>query len=451
MSCIRRLWLFLFFLVVSAAALADPQLIDDAPAVLVYPPFLHTPLGIHRGTPDLLALLVGQRTRFTGPEGLACTRLLSRLREPPNPDDCQLTVLGANTGLGHLIYNPSLTRLEVLGDRGPAAGWLRRPTGVALYPDGSGCVTDPAQKRVFRLRWQDDSLLPDGELPAPPGGWREPWGTAFSSDKYLYVSDAGLDQIAVFSPDGRLQRLLGPDLGSQVRLSGPRAICIADASETWSFYHDDYLYICDQAGRRILRVNPKAGTNNLVCQATLSSLPGDPAIGQFSWMDLDYYENLWVTDSVRCQIHKFDRHLRYLASYGRPGSGDGQFQRPTGIAIYRHYGQVFVAEEQGAHYFWIGTDVLNPSVQWQDPGANLVKIRFSLPEPSRFSLEVRDSRNDAAQVVMKNQNLDSGPQELFWRLSERHPDQTLLFTFVAEATYSSAQYFAKRVRVTFQP
>ena len=98
---------------------------------------------------------------------------------------------------------------------------------------------------------------------------------------------------------------------------------------------------------------------------------------------MDFYENVWVTDSVRCQIHKFDRNLRLLASYGGPGEGDGLFLRPAGIAIYRNFGQVFVGEGQGAHYFWIGTDLLSPNVQLLPGRPGLVQIHFELSEPAQ--------------------------------------------------------------------
>ena len=105
-----------------------------------------TPLGIHRATPKLLKLFLGARTHFASPEGLACTRLLGQ--PVTDPKDCRVTVLGANTGLGHLIYNPSMTRLDVLGDQGPTRGLFRKPTGVALFQDGTAYVTDPDWPRV---------------------------------------------------------------------------------------------------------------------------------------------------------------------------------------------------------------------------------------------------------------------------------------------------------------
>lgn len=421
-------------------AAAAPQILTDVPTSLVYPPFWHTPLGIHRGTQDLLTAFTGARARFADPEGLACTRLLS---EPPaGADDCRVTVIGANSGQANLIYNPSMTQLEVLGDRAAGRGLFRRPAGVALFSDGTAYVADPGLKRVVRLRLRAKTLQPDGELEPPPGGWGEPWGAAFDSQKRLYVSDAARNQIFVFSPEGRRLRAYGPDLGG-VSLQAPRALAVADAAETWSFYRDDYLYVSDRQGRRLLRVGLRPGAPPAPARFEAAALPAAETPAGFAWLALDYYENLWVTDPARCQIHKFDRHLRYLTSYGNPGKGDGRFQRPAGIAVFRHFGQVFVAEQQAAHYFWIGADCLEPSAARLPAGGLL--LRCFLTEPASLSVTAAVEGSGRETPVFRSQWLPSGPFSYSWRCPPELRGKSLRFSFTVEATYSSARYFAKRV------
>jgi len=444
---------FLLLILLSAwsvSALAAPRIIQDEPTTLMYPPFWHTPLGIHRGTNDMLKLFVGDRARFSAPQGLACARLLSEASAAPAADDCRVTVLGANSGQGNILYNSSMTSLDVLGGSTSARALFRRPTGVALFPDGTAYVTDPGQRRVLRLRLQSGKLVSDGELPAPPGGWREPWGAAFDSSKLLYLSDAGRDQVLVFSPQGELLRTFGPDLGAGIQLRGPRALAIADAQEPWSYYHDDYLYICDRNGSRLLRINPKTSAPVTPVQVEATTLPVSGTPGQFAWLALDYYENLWVTDPARGQVHKFNRHLRYLTAFGGPGEGDNRFCRPTGIAVYRHFGQVFVAEEQGAHYFWIGTDILQPSLRRLGP-AGVLRITFTLTEPSSLTVAVKAGKGAGEELVYKNHRMDAGAQSILWKYPPRrwHEASTLVFT--AEATYSSARQMAKRLVLPLPP
>jgi hypothetical protein len=218
---------------------------------------------------------------------------------------------------------------------------------------------------------------------------------------------------------------------------------VVSAAETWSFYHDNYLYILDQKGQRLLRINPwSAGA--VQAQTTARALPEPDTPAAWAWMDLDYYENLWVTDPARSCVHKFDRHLNYLTSFGSPGTGDGRFTRPTGIAVYRHFGQVFVAEANGAHYFWIGADVQHASVSWQSREGRCLALRFTLTEPAHLIVRAQTADGRRTQIVSDEAWMDSGPQCLLWRLPADWP-AAVHFQFTAEATYSSASYFSRQL------
>ena len=216
-----------------------------------------------------------------------------------------------------------MTRLDVLGDEGPTRGLFRKPTGVALFQDGTAYVTDPDLLRVLRLIWKNNNLTPDGELAPPPGGWKCP-GVALDSGKTLYVADAGRDQILVYSPAGVFRRALGPGVG-KLKLSAPQSLSVMDPGEVWSFYHDHYLFVTDQDGTRLIRIGLENPEKENVLAITSAVLPASALTAHFAWTALDFYENVWVTDSVRCHIDKLDRNLRLLASYGGPGEGDGLF------------------------------------------------------------------------------------------------------------------------------
>jgi streptogramin lyase len=421
---------------------AEPRVLERQATSLVYPPFWHTPFGVHRGTPELLKLFVENRTRFSSPQGLACNCLLSDISAPSPDLEFRLSVIGANTGQGHLIYNPDLTSLEVLGDRDNTAGLFEKPMGVAMFFDGTTYVTDPQAGQVVRLRFKNRRLRPDGCLPEPPGGWQSPWGVALDSGGKIYVSDSRRNQLFIFSPQGTLLKTLGPELSEKIRLSAPRALAVTDSGQEWSFYKDDYIYLCDQQGTRLLRLDLQGRVH---LEFHSSRLPEAEQPAGFAWLALDYYENLWVTDSRRCQAHKFNRHLQPLVSYGSPGDGDGRFLNPTGIAIYRHFGQVFIAQTQGAHYFWIGTDVLAPQIKWDEQHPGLVCLQFFLTEPAWVSISANAHR------LCHKQRFDSGRQTFHWKPAPALVRQPLSFTLTAEATYSSARHLAKRITLTLPP
>jgi len=443
MSPAYRILTYLFLTIpFCLSAGAEPRILEHEATSLVYPPFWHTPFGVHRGTPELLKLFVGNRTHFSSPQGLACNRLLSVTSSPPPDLEFRLSIIGANTGQEHLIYNPNLTSLEVLGDRGDTAGLFKQPMGVAMFSDGTTYVTDPQAGQVVRLRFENRRLRPDGRLPDPPGGWQSPWGVTLDSSGKIYVSDARRNQIFIFSPQGTLQKTLGPELNDKVRLSAPRALAVTDSGQEWSFYKDDYIYLCDQQGTRLLRLGLEGRVH---LEFHSSRLPEAQQPARLAWLALDYYENLWVTDSRRCQVHKFNRHLQPLASYGGPGDGDGRFRNPAGIAIYRHFGQVFISQAQGAHYFWIGADVLAPQVKWHEQKPGLVCLQFFLTEPAWVSISANAHR------LCYKQRFDSGRQNFHWKPAPALVRKPLTFTLTAEATYSSARHLAKRITLHLPP
>jgi hypothetical protein len=69
---------------------------------------------------------------------------------------------------------------------------------------------------------------------------------------------------------------------------------------------------------------------------------------------VDYYHNVYVTDRDSHCILKYDRMLEYIAPFGTKGRDDNQFIEPRGIAIWKRFGQVFIAEKGGAQYYWVG-------------------------------------------------------------------------------------------------
>ena len=58
---------------------------------------------------------------------------------------------------------------------------------------------------------------------------------------------------------------------------------------------------------------------------------------------MDQQEDLYIVDSRNHRIQKFTKDGKYLAKWGKLGSGDGELDSPWGIAIDRH-GFVYVAD-----------------------------------------------------------------------------------------------------------
>ena len=59
-----------------------------------------------------------------------------------------------------------------------------------------------------------------------------------------------------------------------------------------------------------------------------------PQHGGCPWgIVVDQYGHIFVADNGNHQIHEFDKQRKYIKSFGRQGSGNGELHNPAGIAL----------------------------------------------------------------------------------------------------------------------
>jgi hypothetical protein len=416
---------------------------------MVFPTFWHTPLGIHRGTPTLLKMFVGDQTYFSNPRGLACTHLKEYGKE--NSD--QLTVVGVNSGLSCLVYNPDFSSLRVYGRFGQEAGQFDQPTGAAILPDGRIAIGDTGNHRVALLRLTKGELKWEGAIGhfgSGPGEFNGPTWLAYDSQGRLYVSDTGNNRVQIFSPEGQFVHEFGADATRENSLVQPQGIAVCDAKEPFAATHEDAIFVVDQYNSRVQKFDMQGRLLALAQAADLGRL-----VVTFTSLALDYFNNVWVADMGNHQVHKFDRQLQPLDSFGSKGEEDGQFRSPRGIAIYRQYGQILVAEIQSAQYLWVGADVKNIqlSSQTQASGIRWLRVDFFLTEKSWLEARLEDSEGNLIRTLRGRGVLPQGSNVIYWDGNTqdgfRAPTANYTLILQAEATYASATYFAKQVRRTF--
>jgi hypothetical protein len=409
----------------------------DRPSTLVFPTFEHT-WGIRKARAVHLFMFIGLRTRFDDPRGLATVRLRSWDDPGTEDDDDELVVYGVNSGRNNIIWNTSMTAIGVFGD-----DLLHRPEGIAAHPDGRVWVADTGNHRVVRLFNPGDRLIRRGIIGGQgegPGQFRSPSDVAVDSQGRLYVADTGNSRIQVFDADGRLKRLIGDDLEEPLR------IAVIDAGERWSYHRDSYLCVTDRSGRLLVKMSLEGRT-----LAVAGERVTDRKKASYGYPAIDYYGNVWVTDGDNHCLHKFDRDLNYIVSFGKRGEGRGEFQSPRGLAIWRRFGQVFVAEEGGAQYYWIGIDVLDAGIDRNPAGSGWL-IHFYLTERGYVTVEIRDGENRPAGLLVSNRQMSIGPHDLRWDGRRPGggplPEGPCTVRITAEPTYSSYHYFKKTVNLT---
>jgi len=349
---------------------------------------------------------MGFKVKFKDPEGLACVRLKS-WEDPDDPhDDDELTVYGVNSGQNNIIYNKSMWSLGVYGLDEDEAQLLNRPHGICANNKGDVYVADTGNHRIVRLFNPTDELqfiTAIGSKGTKEGQFLSPRQVALDNSGNLFVSDSGNHRIQVFDSTNSFKYAFS----GEGFLMSPTGISVTDSLEIHAKKKENFLIIIDSLS---CRLNKFDLSGNLIRSISVNK----PRLSEvhLEYICIDYHNQILVTDSKNHCIHKFTHNLDYITSFGREGDDDFEFEKPKGITIHRRFGQLFIAEETGAQYYWIGTDIYD--IKIKKDKKNLI-FSFKITEPSFLTADVLDSEgNFVMRLTQKKLLPDTGEQLLLW-------------------------------------
>lgn len=413
------------------------------PTTLVYPPFGHD-LGYHRGGSFLLKLFLGGRLTFDDPQGICCVKLKSLDDPKTTKDDDELTVYGVNAGGNQIVYNKGLTSIAVFDG---AENGLRRPRGIAANPEGDVWVVDTWTDRLMKLHHDGSQLRfvkSIGSFGCDKGEFDRPRQVALDSQGNIYVTDTGNNRVQVFDSNGDFIRSFGSDRCRPWLLDHPDGIAVIDDRDRWYYYKDDFLVVADLNGKRLNKFTLR-GKKTASVEAKGIGLED----AYFAYIAIDYYGNVWVTDRLNSVIHKFDRNLRFIVSFGRRGTGDKEFISPKGIGLWRRFGQVVILEEEGVQYYWIAVDAhlrgcFPQAFTQRQPGTT---VSLYLTEPATVAMKVHDQRGDLVRELLPRFRQYPHENEVVWdglnRQGEVVEPGRYKIKITLEPTYSSKGHFKK--------
>jgi len=169
--------------------------------------------------------------------------------------------------------------------------------------------------------------LPAGVTMGPPAS------VAFNSKGHLLVLTRGTQPLMEFDADGKFVRAFGEGLftrGHGVRVDADDNVWATDVAD-----HLAYKFSPD--GRVLLTIGTKGNTDVL-------NEPTDVAIARNG--DIFITQGHVPGASGAARISKFDKGGRFIKTWGRKGTGPGEFNVPHGIAIDAK-GLLWVTDREG--------------------------------------------------------------------------------------------------------
>lgn len=208
-----------------------------------------------------------------------------------------------------------------------------------------------------------------------------PVAVSVGPDRAVFVADSALRRVFLLSREGKLIKTIAGE-----DLERPAALAYDEAAGR--------LYVADSAGHRIV-VYRMDGARALTWGRRGS---GDGEFNFPTHLALDRSGTLLVTDALNFRIQAFDQQGRFLWKMGRHGDGSGDLASPKGVA----------ADSLGHLYV---VDALFDAVQLFDRDGTLLlgfgergvrPGQFSLPGgifiSSKDRIYVADSYNQRVQV-----------------------------------------------------
>jgi hypothetical protein len=417
------------------------------PTTLVFPVFGHT-MGYNKVGTYFLKLFLGQNIPFVNPEGVCAVKLIATDDLKSSTDDDELSLFAVSGKMHWILYNEGLIKLKTFGEFGTGEGQFWSPHGIAATITGNVYVADTGNDRIVRLKSDGKDLRyvsAFGGFGLAPGEFDNPMGVAVDAHNKVYVTDMSNNRVQVFDSSGVFLNQFGADY-----LDNPTAIAVLDGDDPWTFYRQSFLVVVDESGKRLTKFLLTGARKNSITYKDLNL-----ETSKFAYAAIDYYNNVYLTDSINCCIHKLDKNLRPIVSFGRKGTKEKEFQYPTGIAIWKRFGQVFILDQVGAQYYWVGVDAylkgfFPPEFGQKDRPGTTVSVYIT--EPAFVDMKLYGEDGSLVRELLPEFREFPFENSIVWDGLDNKghfvAPGTYTLKISVEATYSSKNYFKRELSGT---
>jgi DNA-binding beta-propeller fold protein YncE len=218
----------------------------------------------------------------------------------------------------------------------------------------------------------------DGGRGSDKGQFDSPTGIAVDASGNIFVADTNNARIEKFAPSGAFLSAMGIKGNGFGQLGAPNGIAVDKAGN---------IYVADAARHRVEKLAPDGNV--------IDEWKGpDPGFYGPRRIAIGPDHSIYVVDQGHTRIVKFSPDGRVLTFWGSKGTGDGQFDDHTSVAVDPKTNRVFVA------------DPINKRIQVFDSNGRFL-TKWLIPEWGRrygFEDLVIDSKTDRLYASSANVN-----------------------------------------------
>jgi hypothetical protein len=256
--------------------------------------------------------------------------------------------------------------------------------GIVLDGKGNLYLAEFDDDWIYKYTISGELVAKWGGHGTGPGQLEGPDKLAFDAQGNLYVTEVGIPlkgpaRIQKFSPTGKPLAHWGSFGSGPGQFINPIGIAVD---------HQGEIYVAEEANPRVQKLSPLG--QPIAQWGSLGSGPG-----QFNMpydLALDESGNVYVSEpnpfgAGNDRIQKFSPTGTPLAQWGSPGSGPGQFDNPTGLAVDAK-GNVFVVDSGNNR-----VEELSPTgrfvAQWQGPNcASIFTCKVAVDDQGNMYVSV---------------------------------------------------------------
>lgn len=216
--------------------------------------------------------------------------------------------------------------VTVFGSGGQGPGQFRFPYGIAADSQGQIYVADLYNGNISVFTPDGTFLNYFGEK----GDFSKPTGLVISGNK-LYMTDAGKNQVMVYSLDGKKLLSFGKQGNKEGELTSPNSLAVANGK----------IYVSDTGNDRV-EVFDEQGTFLLQFNGSTAASP-NPKIINPRGIGVDPKGIIYVVSNLTGKVIGFNMKGELVVSFGSSGTNDDQFQLPNGLTI-DDQGRIYVTD-----------------------------------------------------------------------------------------------------------